>query len=140
MKTINNDREFKKLMKGISLDKPSSGFSSMVMEAVYAEASLSKKAEPLLGMKFWIFVALFALLAILLIIVSGSGVHSESEITGRLLERFPIPAIPEAKGGFSRIMDSITGFPVTVGAIMIAASLLILADKVFGQKHHPGIG
>lgn len=140
MNTIDNDREFRKLMKEIRIDKPSAGFSARVMDAVYTEVSLSYRTEPVLGRKFWIFVALFALLAIVLIIVSGSGVNSESEFAGRLLERFPLLDITGTKGGFSKLMDSLSGLPATLGAIMIAASLLILADKLFGQKHRPGIG
>jgi hypothetical protein len=141
MKTIDNDRELRKLMKGISLDKPSYDFSSKVMEAVYAEAArrAAYKSEPFLGTKFWIFVALFTLLAVALILISGSDYSANSTITEGLIEKFPGTDLSQVKGGFSRFWDMVSGFPITIGAILVASSLLILIDKIFSStvSHDP---
>jgi hypothetical protein len=137
MDTTDKDREFRKIMKEIRLEKPGSGFSSKVMEAIYAEEArrFAYKTEPVLGRNFWIFVGLFAVLAGLLILASGTGVSGDSEIASGLIEKFPAPEFSAIKGGFARFWESMSGLPATLGSIMIAASLLILADKFFSAKH-----
>lgn len=136
MDTTDKDRELRKMMKEIRLEKPGAGFSTMVMDAVYAVEArrFAYKTEPVLGRKFWIFVGLFAILAGLFILASGTGISGESEIASGLLERFPVPEFTTLKGGFARFWESLSGLPATLGSIMIAASLLLLADKFFSSK------
>jgi len=135
MNTIENDRELRKLMKEISLEKPGAGFSTKVMDAIIAESAKTVyRTEPILSRNFWIFVGLFVSLAIVLMLIGASGAYSSAEISQGILERFPAPELSEVKEGITKFMETITGLPITIAAIMIGTTILILADKFFSSK------
>ncbi|GAP70226.1 hypothetical protein BA6E_12440 [Bacteroidales bacterium 6E] len=142
MKNIDDDRELRKLMKGVKLEKPDSGFESLVMQAVLAEAAHQKAraSEPILGMKFWIFVGAFVAIAVVMVLFGGTESGNPSALSSGLLERFPAATLDEVKGGFSRLWSSISGLPVTLAIIMAASSFLILADKYFSSRHSYDVG
>lgn len=137
MKTIDNDRELRSLMKEFKLEKPSAGFSTSVMDAVLAEAAkkTAYRTEPILGKKFWVFVGMFVVLGIVLILFGNGETSTNNEIASGIIEKFPAPDLGNIKSGYSRFWDIVSGLPITIGAIMIATSILILADKFLGSKH-----
>lgn len=141
MKNINDDRELRKLMKGVKLEKPGPGFQSMVMQAVLAEAAHQKARafEPILGMKFWISVGLFVALAVVMMLFGGAET-GDSTLSAGLLERFPSAPLDEVKGGFTKFWSSLSGLPVTLAIVMAVSSFLILADKFFGSRHSYKVG
>jgi len=136
MNTIENDRELRKLMKEIGLEKPGAGFSTRVMDAIIAESAKKSvyRNEPVLSRNFWIFVGLFVGLAIVLILLGTSGASSSAEINQGIIERFPAPDLSEVKGGITKFMETISGLPITIAAIMIGTTILILADKFLSSK------
>jgi hypothetical protein len=142
MKTIDNDRELRRLMKEIRLEKPGTGFSASVMDAVLAEAArkTAYRTEPILGKKFWVFVGLFVVLAIVLILFGNGETSTNNEIASGIIEKFPAPDLGNIKGGFSRFWDMVSGLPITIGAIMTATSVLILADKFFSSRQTLHLG
>jgi hypothetical protein len=142
MNTMNNDKELKKLMKEIRLEKPGAGFSSSVMDAVLAETAINKvyRHETVLGAKFWIFTGLFIALAIIMALMGNSQSATDGSIFSGLIERFPAPELGAAKDGISRISNIFSGLPVTLASIMIASSILILADNFFSTRHKPHAG
>ena len=142
MKTTYNDTELRRIMKEIRLEKPGAGFSSRVMDAVIAETAKKSayRTEPVLGTKFWIFVALFVALAIVLMLLGNNEPSAGIEIASGLIEKFPATDISAVKSGIARFLDTLSGLPVTLAAIMIATSALILADKYFGTRHRLHLG
>ncbi len=142
MKTTDNDTELRRIMKEIRLEKPEAGFSSRVMDAVIAEAAKKSayRTEPVLGAKFWIFVALFIALAIVLMLLGNNEPSAGKEIASGLIEKFPAADLSSVKSGIARFRDILSGLPVTLAAIMIATSALILADKYFSTRHHLHLG
>ena len=137
MNTMDQDKELKKLMMQMRLEKPDAGFSSRVMDAVFAETALNKvyRHEPVLGAKFWIFTGLFIALAFAVVLMGNPEASGGGSVFSGLLERFPAPEMGIAKEGISRFSNFFSGWPVTLASIMVAASLLILADKFFNARH-----
>ena len=135
MKTIDNDRELRRLMKEVKLEKPGAEFSASVMDAVLAEAAkkTAYRTEPILGKKFWIFVGLFVALAAFLMLFSNGESSTSNEIASGIIQKFPAPDIENIKSGYSRFWDIVSGLPITIGAIMLATSALILAE--IGRAH-----
>ena len=136
MNTTDNDRELRKLMKEMPLQKPGSGFSDRVMQAVMAEAvkKAPAKDEHILGKNFWMITGAFLLLMIVFIGVSGSGNSTEPAVTAGLWERFPAPDLTGVKEIYNRFWQSLSGAPLTLAAIMTSASILIFADKFFSRR------
>ena len=136
MNTTNNDRDLRKLIKEMPLQKPGSGFSDRVMQAVLAEAANKAplKTEPILGINFWIITGAFLLLMILFISMSGSGNTGEPSVTAGLLERFPSPGLDGIKEIYNRFWQSLSGIPLTLAVIMASASILIFADRFFSRR------
>jgi hypothetical protein len=132
-----NDILLKRLMKEVTLEKPSNEFSSKVMDIVITEAS--KKAvrenEAILGPKFWIFTGSFVLLALVFTLLGGSESGLESELSTRVLESFSAPDLMSIKKSYSQLLDVISGIPATLGAIMLATTALIFTDKIFSIRH-----
>ena len=124
-------------MKEFKLEKPSAGFSSIVMDTVLAEAAKKTvyRTEPILGKKFWVFVGMFVVLGIVLMLFGNGETSNSNEIASGIIEKFPAPDLGNIKSVYSRFWDMVSGLPITIGAIMIATSLLILADKFFSSKH-----
>jgi len=142
MKTIDNDKELRRIMKEIKLEKPGAGFSSVVMNAVMAEAAKKSayRTEPVLGIKFWIFVGLFVALAIVLMLFGNSEPSAGKAIASELMEKFPATDLSPVKNGVARFWVTLSGLPATLAAIMIATSALILADKYFSARHNLHLG
>lgn len=142
MNTIHNDRELRKLMKEMPLQKPGSGFSDRVMQAVTAEAAkkISIHTEPLLGKNFWIITGAFLVLMALFILMSGTGITNEPSVTAGLLENFPSPELTGIKEIYNRFWQSLSGAPLTLAVIMVSASILILADRFLSRRTIPAIG
>jgi hypothetical protein len=142
MKTIDNEMELRRLIKEIKLEKPGAGFSTSVMDAVLAEAArkTAYRTEPILGKKFWVFVGMFVVLAIVLILFGKGESSTSNEIASGIIEKFPAPDLGNIKSGYSRFWDMVSGLPITIGAIMLATSALILADKFFISKHNLHLG
>lgn len=136
MNTIDSDRELRKLMKEMPLQKPGNGFSDRVLQAVMAEAANKAplKSEPILGKNFWIITGAFLLLMILFISMSGSGITSEPSMTAGLLERFPSPDLTGIKETYNRFWNALSGAPTTLAVIMASASILIFADRFFSRR------
>lgn len=142
MKNFDDDKELRKLIKGVKLEKPDSGFQSVVMQEVMEEASRQKARvnEPILDAKFWIFVSLFVGLGLIMMLLGGVESGNSSTLSSGLLERFTATPLEEVKGGFSKLWTSLSGLPVTLAIVMAVSSFLILADKFFSSRHSYTLG
>lgn len=139
MNSVENDRELRKLMREMPLQKPGSGFSDRVMQAVMAEAAKkpSIHTEPLLGKNFWIITGAFLVLMALFILMAGTGSNNEPSVTAGVLERFPAPDLTGIKAIYNRFWQSLAGAPVTLVVILASASVLIFADRFLSRRNIP---
>jgi hypothetical protein len=70
------DQQFEQLMKGITIDTPSKGFSMKVMERIQAEAAVQKKSlledyQPVISKRTWILMIAGFIALIVYILFSG---------------------------------------------------------------------
>ena len=71
------DQQFEQLMKGITIDSPSKGFSMKVMERIQAEAALRPKPlvedyQPVISRKAWIIIIIGFIGLIVYALFSGN--------------------------------------------------------------------
>lgn len=131
MKTFEEDKELKQLLKSIKLESPGVDFSNRVMNRVFAEqpALEQVKSLPVLGKGFWIILALFAALLVAVVLVSGGG--SASEQTPALLSQINTDAVLT---GYRAFFDKFANLPAGVAGILMGASLLLLLEKFLGSR------
>jgi hypothetical protein len=133
MKTFEEDKELKQLLKSIKLESPGADFSARVMNRVFAEqpALEQVKSLPVLGKGFWIILALFAILLVAVALVSGGT--SSAEQTPALLQQFNTDAVLT---GYRSFFDKLASLPAGIAGIFMGASLLILLEKFLGTRSH----
>jgi hypothetical protein len=135
MKTSEKDKNLKKMIQGIRLESPGPDFSLRVMEGILAETQKKPNytAEPFLGKKFWILVTLFIGLALAFMLFykadpgSGSFQH--------LFSSLPSPHWSPADNFFSSLIGKEGSLTWTLIVVILGASGLIFADKLFTGKH-----
>jgi hypothetical protein len=134
MNTSENDKKLKKIIKGIRLESPGSDFSSKVMEAILAETQKKPGfgTEPFLGKRFWILVTLFIGLAAIFMLFYKSEPGNGS--FQQLFSTLPSPDWSPIKNLFSSSIGKAGSLSWTVIAVMLGASGLIFADKLFAGK------
>lgn len=133
MKTFEEDKELKQLLKSIKLESPGADFSARVMNRVFAEQTALEqvKSLPVLGKGFWVILALFAILLVAVALVSGGT--SSAEQTPALLQQFNTDAVLT---GYRSFFDKLASLPAGIAGIFMGASLLILLEKFLGTRSH----
>jgi hypothetical protein len=130
MKTFEEDKELKLLLKSIRLDKPAPDFTKQVMNRVFQERAMPEqvKAEPVLGKGFWIILTLFGVLMIIMFLVSQSSGAAEPQGI--------LPAINTEKyiSGYRSLFENFSSLPVSVAAISLAISLLVFLERFLSSK------
>jgi len=134
MSTSENDKRLKKMIKGIRLESPGPDFSSKVMEAILAETQKKPGfgTEPFLGKKFWILVTLFIGLAAVFMLFYRTEPGTGS--IQQLFSTLPSPDWSPIKNLFSSSIGKEGSITWTVFVVMLGASGLIFADKIFAGK------
>lgn len=125
MKTFEEDKELRQLIKSIKLDKPAPDFTRLVMNQVFQEHTSMEqvKAEPLLGKGFWIIVALFGILMVAMFFLSGSSPAAES---GKLL---PDISSGELMSGYRAFFENLGSLPASIAGISFGISLLVFLER-----------
>ncbi|HPE75909.1 MAG TPA: hypothetical protein PLC80_07460 [Draconibacterium sp.] len=135
MKTIDNDTELKKLIKGIKLDSPGSDFASKVMSRVFEEETAIEKVshERLLGKGFWIILSIFVLLIVAMFVFSN-GVTDEGQLS-KLLSSTDNGSFSQ---GYQSMFNNLGTLPLSIGGILLAGSVLLFIDKFLSgiMPHH----
>jgi hypothetical protein len=133
MKTFEEDKELKQLLKSVKLESPGADFSARVMNRVFAEQPELEqvKSLPVLGKGFWIILALFAALFAAILFVSGGG--SVSEQTPALLSQINTEPVLT---GYRAFFDKFANLPAGIAGILMGASLLLLLEKFLGSRSH----
>lgn len=132
MKTFEEDKELKQLLKSVKLESPGVDFSARVMNRVFAgQPALGQiKQIPVLGKGFWVILTLFAALLVLVVLFSGGSAASEAPA---LLPHVNTEAVMT---GYRSFLDKLANLPAWVAGIFMGASLLVLLDKFFSSRGH----
>jgi len=122
--------ELREVIKSIQLEKPSSDFTTNVMNKVFQERSVvvQLKEEPVLGKGFWVIIALFVALMVIMVIFSGSTSSAEANAL--------IPDI-NSEGlliGYRSFFDRLGALPSSIAGISLGFSLLILLERYLTSK------
>ncbi|HZH70969.1 MAG TPA: hypothetical protein VFD91_00645 [Mariniphaga sp.] len=130
MKKFENDMELREVIKSIQLEKPSSDFTTNVMNKVFQERSVvvQLKEEPVLGKGFWVIIALFVALMVIMVIFSGSDPSAEANalISDINSEGLLI--------GYRSFFDRLGALPSSIAGISLGFSLLILLERYLTSK------
>lgn len=132
MKTQDNDKELRKLLKEIQLDSPSNDFTMKVMNRVYEEKSAQSrveviKNERILGKGFWIILVLFIGLFVAVYFTSGNGGQEAGQLS-KLMQGLQNEGVSESYKSF---FSNLSSLPLSIGGILLAATLLIFIDRLF---------
>ncbi len=132
MKTFQEDKELRALIKSIQLDSPEKDFSKRVMNRIFEEqpALEQVKAERIFSKSFWIILGLFVALIAAMVIFSATGANGGGEIE-KLLPDLSSTAVSQE---YNNIFDKITGLPASIAGIMFAASLLLFLERFLSAK------
>lgn len=131
MKNTYEDNELRQLLKNFQLEKPSSDFTSSVMNRVQQEHILVEqvKHESLFGKMFWSIVALF-----IVILVAAFLLQENS--TATWLDTFMNEAGNlTVKTRFDLLLYRISNIPVYVAGIFTALSFLAFIDRLISLKN-----
>jgi hypothetical protein len=130
MKTLDNDKELRKLLKEIQLESPSKDFTLKVMDRVWEEkAAMVKteqvKSERILGRGFWIIIALFVLLFLAVILFSNQGTAESGQLS-KLVEGLDSSSV---SAQYKSVFSNLGSLPLSIGGILLASSLLVFIDR-----------
>jgi hypothetical protein len=133
MKTFEEDKELKQLLKSIKLESPGADFSDRVMNRVFAEqpALEQVKSLPVLGKGFWIIVSLFAALVVVYALFSGDG--SGVDQAPAWLQQVNTEAVMT---GYRSFFEKLANLPAGIAGIFIGASLLVFLEKFLASRSH----
>ncbi len=121
------DIKLKALLQSMKLEKPDAGFSAMVMNSIFKESNALEqiKAQRILGKGFWIILALFLLLAVVVYAMSNAGIQPEGK-----LEQL----VPGMENGIQSFTSRIGTIPLSVAGILIASSVLLFIDRFISSN------
>jgi uncharacterized membrane protein YqhA len=129
MKTLDNDKELRKLLKEIQLESPSKDFTLKVMDRVWEEKAAVVKSEQLkseriLGRGFWVIIALFVLLFLAVVLFSNQGTAS-----GQLSKLVEGLGTSSASARYQSVFSNLGSLPLRIGGILLASTLLVFIDR-----------
>jgi hypothetical protein len=131
MKTFEEDKELKRFLKSVKLESPGANFSSQVMNRIYAEVPLLEqvKKEPILGKGFWIILALFGLLIVTMLLLSGSSIALNEAPS--MLPQVNTDAVMT---GYRSFFEKLGNLPAGIAGIFLATSLLVFLERFLESK------
>ena len=134
IKSFEEDKELKALIRSMSIEKPGKNFSGKVMNKIFElESALERiKSERILGKGFWLILSLFVVIMGTIVVVSLNGVTgSESELTNML---------PDITAGerYETVFNKVTGLPLSIAGILLASSFLVFIDRFLSTRSNIG--
>ena len=131
MNRFDEDNELRRLIKSIKPESPGTDFSSKVMKRVYDEQEEieKSKSESIFGSWFWIILAAFASLFVIVFLVPENATGESAspdiitELTGNAMSNF-----------YSFIYKTFDFVSPSVAAILIASSLLIIIERLLSSR------
>lgn len=130
MEKYDEDKELRQLIKGIKLDKPAPGFSTLVMDRVFQEKALMEqvKSEPILSKSFWIIIALFAILMITMVLLSWGIPAGEYE------SLLPDLSSSKLSSGYQSFFTNLGNLPASIAGISCGISFLVFLERYLNSK------
>ncbi|MCG6185750.1 hypothetical protein [Maribellus maritimus] len=131
MKTFEEDKKLKSVLKSVKLESPGNDFSLNVMNRIFHEESLLEKAkrEKVLGKGFWIILALFIALFAAMFIFSSAGGD-----TGELGKYIPGLNTNTVTQDYENFFQRIGSVPLSIAGILLASSFLVFIDRFLSSK------
>lgn len=132
MKTFEEDKKLKSLLKTIPLESPGANFSVNVMNRIFSEESLLEKVkrERVLGKGFWVILILFvALFSAMFIFSSGGGGTG-----GGLSEYIPAINTNTVTQEYQNFFERIGSVPLSIAGILLASSILVFIERFLSSK------
>ncbi len=131
------DKQFEQLMKEVSIDSPSKGFSMKVMEQIQAEAAVQKHSiledyQPVISRKTWIIlIAAFILLLVFVILASPETTQvKESGIWSAVSESLQKVDTKGISGVWQSATGLFSSIP-TMAYLILTASLALWTLDLF---------
>jgi hypothetical protein len=137
------DQQFEQLMKGITIDSPSKGFSLKVMERIQAEAAIQKHSiledyQPVISKKVWILIIVGFISLVVYILASSQQITQVKDTN-------TWSAIPDVvhklnTTALSNVWQSVNGLfasiPSVVYLILMASMALWTLDLFLTRLRH----
>jgi len=132
MKTFEEDKKLKSLLKTIHLESPGADFSANVMNRIFSEESLLEKVrrEKVLGKGFWVILILFVALFAAMFIFSSSGGNSG----GGLSEYIPALNSQTVTQDYQNFFERLGSVPVSIAGILLASSILVFIERFLNSR------
>ena len=134
MKTLDNDKELRKLLKEVQVETPSKEFTLKVMNRVWEEkAALAKsetvKSEKILGRGFWIILGVFILLFFAVAFFANQGIAETGQIS-KFIEGIGEGSVSNQ---YQSVFSKVNSLPLSIGGILLALSVLIFIDRFLNK-------
>ncbi len=137
MKTVENDKKLKELLREVKLESPGNDFTMKVMNRVWEEKSIQSrvevvKNERILGKGFWIILVLFVGLFAAVAITSGNGGQEAGQLS-RLMQGLQNEGVSE---GYKSFFSNLGSLPLSIGGILLASTMLVFIDRILASAKH----
>lgn len=111
----------------MKLESPKTNFSVRVMNKIFEENSLLEKikSERILGKGFWIILVLFIVLFAAIIIISNTGLSSES-VLAQILPKVDTSSV---SGSYQSLLAKSGAAPISIASILLASSILLFIER-----------
>lgn len=137
MKTVENDKKLKELLREVKLESPGNDFTMKVMNRVWEEKSIQSrveviKNERILGKGFWIILVLFVGLFAAVVFTSGNGGQEVGQLS-KLMQGLQNEGVSE---GYKSFFINLGSLPLSIGGILLASTLLVFIDRILSSVGH----
>lgn len=139
------DKQFAQLMKEMTIDSPSKGFSMKVMERIQAEAAVQKKPlledyKPVISSKTWILMIVGFVALIVYVLLSGNDTAPVQDtglmsVLSESVQKFQTSKVSNVWQTANGIFASI---PSVAYLIMLASLALWTLDMFLTRMKHTG--
>ena len=132
MKTFEEDKKLKSVVKTIKLDSPKDNFTVRVMNKIFQEVSVLEKLknERIFGKSFWIILAMFIMLFGAMAYFAVNGATNGENLPKLLGDINSSGAVAE----YQTILQRLGTFPLSIAGILIASSFLLFFDRFLNSK------
>ena len=137
------DKQFEEMMKGITIDSPSSDFTMKVMSRIQAEAAVQKRPilagyEPVISKKTWIM--LLIIFAALMIYINVAGKDTDSANTSgfmaTILNSMNQLEVNKVSSFWQKGMGIFSSIPMVAYLIITASLALLTLDGFLNLFKH----
>lgn len=132
MKTFEEDKKLKSIVKTVKLDSPKENFTVRVMNKIFQEESVLEriKKERIFGKGFWFILAMFIVLFGAMVYASTTGVANGGDVPKLLGEINSSGAAAE----YQTILQKLGSLPLSIAGILLASSLLLFFDRLLSSE------